>query len=190
MSRARSESGVASIHSSVSTSRALLSQSTFGTRKSGSSLVFSAISDSAAASSRKSISMVTERRKVSTTSMEAEPPRFGGKSLRIARHEREGIDIGLEAPLDAGPQHLYGDRAAAVRVATSARWTCAIEAAATAGPKLAKTFASGLSKAAAMARSASACGNGAILSCRLSRSRASATPTTSGRVARNWPSFT
>ena len=38
--------------------------------------------------------------------------------------------------------------------------------------------------------SASACGNGAILSCSYSRSRASATPTTSGRVARNWPSLT
>ena len=35
-----------------------------------------------------------------------------------------------------------------------------------------------------------ACGNGGIRSCRVSRSRASATPTTSGRVARNWPSFT
>src|SRR5262249_34106123 len=46
-SRARSESGVASIHSSVSTSRAVRSQSTAGTRKSGSFLVFSAISESA-----------------------------------------------------------------------------------------------------------------------------------------------
>ena len=49
---------------------------------------------------------------------------------------------------------------------------------------------SGLPSAAATVRSASACGNGAILSCSVSRSRASATPTTSGRVARNWPSFT
>src|SRR5664279_157213 len=44
---ARSESGVASIHSSVSTSLAVRSQSTAGTRKSGSSRVFSAISEMA-----------------------------------------------------------------------------------------------------------------------------------------------
>ena len=37
--------------------------------------------------------------------------------------------------------------------------------------------------------SASACENGGSRSCRLSRSRAMATPTTSGRVARNWPSL-
>src|SRR5690348_8580353 len=41
-----------------------------------------------------------------------------------------------------------------------------------------------------MAASASACENGAMLSCRLSRSRAISVPTTSGRVAMNWPSLT
>ena len=59
-----------------------------------------------------------------------------------------------------------------------------------AGPKLAKTSVSGLPNAAATTASASACGNGGIWSCRLSRSRAIAVPTTSGRVARNWPSLT
>ena len=67
-SAARSLSGVPSIHSSVSTSRAVRSQSTVGTRKSASSRVFSAISDSAAASSRKSISIATERASVATAS--------------------------------------------------------------------------------------------------------------------------
>ena len=61
-SAARSLSGVPSIHSSVSTSRAVRSQSTAGTRKAGSSLVFSAISESAAASSRKSISIAHRAR--------------------------------------------------------------------------------------------------------------------------------
>ncbi len=37
---------------------------------------------------------------------------------------------------------------------------------------------------------ATARGNGGIRSCSVSRSRATETPTTSGRVARNWPSFT
>ena len=48
----------------------------------------------------------------------------------------------------------------------------------------------GFSSAAATVASASACGNGAILSCRLSRSRAIRAPMTSGRVAKNCPSLT
>ncbi len=56
-----------SIHSSVSTSRPVRSQSTFGTRKPLSSLIFSAISDSAAASSRRSISIRVVCWSVSTT---------------------------------------------------------------------------------------------------------------------------
>ena len=68
---------------------------------------------------------------------------------------------------------------------TRARCTCAIEAAATAGPKLTNTASSGFSKADTIAASASLCGNGGSLSCRLSRSSAIAAPTTSGRVARN-----
>ena len=85
--RARSDSGVASIHSSVSTSLAVRSQSTVGTRKSGSSLVFSAISESAAASRRKSISTVTERRKRVDHLDEPQPPRLGGKVFGVARHD-------------------------------------------------------------------------------------------------------
>src|SRR5262249_54028880 len=75
-------------------------------------------------------------------------------------------------------------------VATAARCTCAIEAAATGGPNEANSSPTGLPNAASTARSASTCANGAILSCSVSRSRAKPTPTTSGRVARHWPSFT
>ena len=89
-SRARSDSGVASIHSSVSTSLLVRSQSTVGTRKSGSSLVFSAISESAAASRRKSISTVTVRRKVSTTSMSRSRRASAEKIFGVARDEGEG----------------------------------------------------------------------------------------------------
>ncbi len=128
---------VPSIHSSVSTSWAVRSQSTAGTRKSGSSLVFSAISDSAAASSRRSISIATERASVVDHFDQPQPARLGGKRFRMMRREGEGVEIGLEAPFDAGPQHLDRDRTLAEGSAIPvlrprARCTCAIEAAATA----------------------------------------------------------
>ena len=93
-SAARSESGVPSIHSSVSTSRAVRSQSTVGTRKSGSSLVFSAISESAAASSRRSISIATERAQRLDHLDQAQPPRLGRMALGGARREAERVEIG------------------------------------------------------------------------------------------------
>ena len=103
---------MASIHSSVSTSLAVRSQSTAGTRKSGSSLVFSAISESAAASRRKSISTMTERAQRVDDLDEPQPPRLGGEVLGVARDEGEGAQVGAEAALDAGPQHLDRDRRA------------------------------------------------------------------------------
>ncbi len=63
-----SDSGMPSIHSVVSTRLEVRRQSTAGMRNPGSSLVFSAISDMAAASMRKSISRRTEWASVSTTS--------------------------------------------------------------------------------------------------------------------------
>ena len=163
---------MASIHSSVSTSLVVRSQSTAGTRKSGSSLVFSAISESAAASSRKSISIMTERRNVSTTSTSrsrrASAERFSAccaakvKAARSAWKRRS----------TPGRSTLTATARGSAAVATVARCTCAIEAAATGGPKLAKTAATGLPNDAATAASASACGNGGIWSCRRSRSRA------------------
>ncbi len=56
-----------SIHSSVRTRRALRLQSTAGTRKPSSFFEFSAISEMAAASMRRSISMATDFASVSTT---------------------------------------------------------------------------------------------------------------------------
>ena len=43
---------------------------------------------------------------------EPQPLRLGRKSFRLPRGEGEGIDVGLEAPLDARPQNLDGDRPA------------------------------------------------------------------------------
>ena len=75
--------------------RAVRSQSTAGTRKSGSSLVFSAISEIAAASSRRSISMVTERASVSTTSI-MRSRRASADPLGSARREIERVEIGAK----------------------------------------------------------------------------------------------
>ncbi len=73
-----------SIHSSVSTRRALRVQSTVGTRKPSSFLVFSAISEMAAASMRKSISMATDFANVSTTAI-GRKRREGGWKRSIIR---------------------------------------------------------------------------------------------------------
>ena len=188
--RARSDSGVASIHSKVNTSLVVRSQSTAGTRKSGSSLVFSAISESAAASRRKSISTSTERRNVSTTSMSrnrrASADKFSACSAAKVKAPRSAWKR-FSTP---GRNTLTATARGSPAVSTVARCTCAIEAAATGGPKLENTAFSGLPNEAATAASASTCGNGGIWSCSRSRSAASAAPTTSGRVAKNWPSFT
>ena len=187
---ARSESGVASIHSSVSTSRAVRSQSTAGTRKSGSSLVFSAISESAAASKRRSISIPIERRSVSTTSTSrsllASAEIFS--ALRAANVKASRSTLNRRSM--PGRNTFTATAREPPQVVTAARCTCAMEAAATGPPKQVNRSASGLPNAVSTARSACACANGAILSCSVSSSRAKATPTTSGRVARNWPNLT
>ena len=122
---------------------------------------------------------------------EPQPPRLGGKLFGVARHEREGAQIGVEAPLDAGTQHLDGDRpvdrpqsrlrrdgpARSRRPRPADRMrrkphsaACLTMRPPPPRPPLAETAASG--PAAAPGR------------------LASAAPTTSGRVARNWPSLT
>ena len=66
----------------------------------------------------------------------AQPLRFQRQAFRLARNVEESIEIDLEAALDAGTQdfHRHGFRAPP-SASTSARCTCAMEAAATAGPK-------------------------------------------------------
>ena len=99
-----------SIHSSVSTRRALRVQSTFGTRKPSSFLVFSAISEMAAASMRKSISMATDFASVSTTAIGRSRRERRMEALDHAGGEEVAVEIAVEALLDAGAQHLDGDR--------------------------------------------------------------------------------
>ena len=46
---------------------------------------------------------------------EPQPPRLGGEVLGVARDEGEGAQVGVEAALDARPQHLDRDRARSAR---------------------------------------------------------------------------
>ncbi len=73
---------------------------------------------------------------------------------------------------------------------TSAAWTCAMEAAATGSPKLRKSSPTGRPSEPSMAATESAIGKVSMRSCSSARSSAMSLPTTSGRVARNWPSLT
>ena len=130
-----------SIHSIVSTLWVVRSQSTAGTRKSGSSRVFSAISDSAAASSRRSISIATERDIVLMTSI-SRSRRASAECARPCRATKKKSRGRGGSARAIGPEHLDGDRAARRRPAPiSARCTWAIEAAATGGPNATNAFA-------------------------------------------------
>ena len=145
-----------------------------GTRKSGSSLVFSAISDSAAASSRRSISIATERASVSTTSTS----RRRRASARIAlgaaaRRSSNASRSRAKRALDAGPQHLHRDGAAPSRRAPRRDAPARSRRRRPASPKRDEELVRSACRARLDDRaSASACGNGAIRSCSASRSRA------------------
>ena len=101
------------------------------------SAIFSANSEAAAASSRKSISIFTVRASVSTTSTGFSRLVSGNQRSPMRAAKYMSREIAAEPPLDAGPQHFDRDIAlAAARRATRARCTCAIEAAATGSPKV------------------------------------------------------
>ncbi len=159
-----SDKGAPSIHSRVMTSRAQRSQSTLGTRKSSSPWVFSANSDAAAASSRKSISILTERARVSTTPT--------GLSLRASVKNLSA----KRAAKNMSPRSRWNRRSIPGRSTftatgratpssiTVARWTCATEAAATGSLNSTKTSLIGRAKAFSITATATARGKGSILS--------------------------
>ncbi len=98
-------------------------------------VVFSAISESAAASSRRSISIATERRQrvdhldaAAAAAPPAEAPRRCGRRSRKLSRSR-GETRARRRAAGSSPRPLAAPRG----VATSARCTCAIEAAATGG---------------------------------------------------------
>ena len=75
--------------------------------------MFSAISDSAAAS-KPQIHLDRDRAAQRLDHLdEPQPPRLRGQVLGVAGDKGEGLEIDLEALLDARPQHLHRDRAAA-----------------------------------------------------------------------------
>ena len=121
---------------------------------------------------------------------QAQPPRFGRIGFGLVRDEEEIGEVAAETRGDVGPQHLDRNRladAVAHRLRRDA--PARSRRRRPRGPRLANAFATGRSSDVAITASASACENGGRRSCRLSRSRAMTTPTTSGRVARNWPSL-
>ncbi len=110
---ATSDRRMPSTHSSVSTSRAVSSHSTPGTRKPSSAAVSSAISESAAASSRRSISIATERASVSTTATGLRRRAAGSSFSTSAGAGEERFEVAAETVAHAGAQHLDRDGPAA-----------------------------------------------------------------------------
>ena len=133
--------------------------------------MLSAISESAAASRRKSISTVTERRKVSTTSIKPKPPRVGGKIFGTLGDETdESAQIGVEAPLDAGAQHFDRDRTWTVRGGDLGAMHLRNRRGSDRRPEAGEHRADRAANEAATTASASFCGKGGIRSCKRSRS--------------------
>ena len=102
-----------SIHSTVSTRRAVRFQSTSGTRKPSSPAVFSAISEMAAASRRRSISSSVVRLERVDDGDGLQAPRRRMQALDQARGEVVAVEVAAELLLDAGAQDLDGDLAPA-----------------------------------------------------------------------------
>ena len=172
---------MASIHSSVSTSLAVRSQSTVGNAEIRIVLgVLGHLRERRRFQAEIHLDRDRAAQRVDDLD-EPQPPRLGGKVFGVARDKGEGAQIGVEAPLDAGPQHLHRDRRA-IRSPSRPRRDAPGRSRRPrpAAPKFANIAPTGLPNEAATAASASSCGNGGIWSCSRSRSRASVAPTTSG----------
>ena len=102
-----------SIHSSVITRLAVRRQSTSGTRKPSSGVMLSAISEMAAASSRRSISRSVVCFRLSTTATGFRRRDGAMEALDHAGGEIVAVEVAAEALLDVGPQDLHGHGLAA-----------------------------------------------------------------------------
>ena len=173
------------------TSRPVRSQSTAGTRKPGSSRVFSASSESAAASSRRSISILVVWARASVICDRAQPPRRRDVALLQPRGEEIAFEVAQEQAAHARPDHLDGDLHG-LAVAHDGRRMHLRDRGG--GDRLAEALVELADRPAERAprspATASAFGKVSMRSCSMARSSAMSVPTTSGRVARNWPSFT
>ena len=184
-------SGMPSIQVVAMTRLEVRLQSTFGTTKpaslASSRAMFSAISEVALASIRRSHSRASERPSVATVACGF-------------RRREEGTSVSISQAARAKARMSRSSRASMpgrkILTATSsdapsgrARWTCATEAAATGASNRSKSRSSGAPSSASSTAIASACGKGGRRSRKVSSSAATSAPTRSGRVARNWPSL-
>ena len=189
-SRAWSFSAMPSIHSIVSTLCVVRSQSTVGTRKSGSSRVFSAISDSAAASSRRSISIATERDIVLMTSISRSRRASAEWASALCATKKKSARSRRKREATLGRSTFTATDLRTPSRSVSPRCTCAIEAAATAGPRARKGLRHRAFQRRARSRLRPLLARTAAAGPAGFRGRAPCmTPTTSGRVARNCPSL-
>ena len=190
---ARSLRRMPSIHSMVSTSRAVSSQSGSGTRKSGSSRgVLRHLRERGGLEPQIHLDRDGARQRLDDLAT--------GRRRRASGEQRSTS----AAPRSAWPARSRGSararRAAAPsrrpsrrrrRAACAAWWTCAIEAAATGSLNSTKSSSSGRPSAASTMRDAPRRAERAASGPAGARGRAPPrTPTMSGRVARNWPNFT
>ena len=153
--------------------------------------MFSAISDRAAASSRRSISKADGAGERVDDLDRPQPARARIEPLDRARGEIECREIALETPHDTRTQHLDGDDRVRRRALRGSRLVDLCDRGGRDRLRqLDEVRPSGPPRARSISAIATARGKGGIRSCNVSRSRATPMPTTSGRVARNWPSLT
>ena len=183
----RSSEAMPLTRSRVRTRRAVRSQSTRGTRKPSSSAQFSASSEAAAASSRRSISIRVEAAMVCTTAT--------GLSLRLLGCSRS-TQAAIQAKKSRSRVISRSMSGRSTLTATgspslvTAKCTCAIDAAATGrSSKLANRSSTGRPSSSSIMRRAMAGSKGSSASCSRDRSSARCWPSRSARVARLWPSL-
>ena len=119
-----------------------------------------------------------------------EPLRFGRNPFHHASGKKHVAEIAPETAFDARSQDLDRHRTFDAPSTIWPRCTCATEAAATGSLNSEKTLANGRPKALSMTLTARRAQTAPCDPASDSNCRATATPTTSGRVARVWPSLT
>ncbi len=187
ISAARSSEAIPLTRSSVSTRRAVRCQSTRGTRKPWSPAKFSASSEAAAASRRRSISSRVQSAKVSTTLIGLRRRKPGWRrSTQVAIQAKKSMSRTIWRSMPGRSTLIATSSPAAV----TPKCTWAIEAAATGrSSKLVNSSGNGRPSSRSISWRASALSNAGRSSCSCERSAASSWPSRSARVARLWPSL-
>ena len=157
-------------------------------RKPASPRMLSPNSAARAASFSRFISLVTERRKFRTTASARSLRKPGRRMLRIRATSRNAAVSRLNVSSIFGRRILTATRSP---VSLSiALCTCAMDAAATGGPKSSKSSCTGWRSCCSMVARASLSENEGRRSWSGRSILVRSLPTMSGRVARDWPNFT